>query len=101
MFARVTPYQLKSGEREAALATLQEMKADILALPGLKQFINVLGEDGSGYVISLVESEEISDANAEKVRALWGRMGPHLAEMPTPQGGDVVADWATTGAPVG
>jgi hypothetical protein len=93
MFARVTPYQLKSGEREAALATLEKMKADIMKLPGLKQFINVLGEDGSGYVISLVESQEISDSNADQVRALWGRMGPHLAAMPTPQGGEVVADW--------
>jgi hypothetical protein len=100
MFARVTPYQLKSGARDAAIATMEEMKADIMALPGLKHFINVLGEDGSGYVISLVESQEISDANAEQVRALWGRMGPHLAEMPTPQGGEVVADWAAAEAPV-
>lgn len=93
MFARVTPYQLKPGARDAAIATMEEMKADILALPGVKRFINVLAEDGSGYVVSLVESREVSDANAERVRALWGRMGPHLAEMPVPGGGDVVANW--------
>jgi hypothetical protein len=101
MFARVTPYQLKSGTRDAAIATMEDMKADIMALPGLKQFINVLGQDGSGYVISMVESQEISDENADRVRALWGRMGPHLAEMPSPQGAEVVADWTTADAPAG
>lgn len=94
MFSRVTPYQLKPGARDAAIATMNEMKADIMALPGLKQFINVIGEDGKGYVISVVESKEASDGNMERVKALWGRMRPHLAEMPVPEGGDVVADWS-------
>lgn len=93
MFARVTPYQLKDGARDASIATMEELKSDILALPGMKQFINVLGADGSGYVVSLVESEEVSDSNADRVRALWGRMADHLAEMPTPSGGEIVADW--------
>ncbi len=93
MFARVTEYQLKAGERDAAIATMEGMKSDILALPGIKQFINVLGADGAGYVVSVVESQEISDANADRVRALWGRMADHLAEMPTPSGGEVVANW--------
>lgn len=94
MFARVTQYKLKPGARDAAIATMEEMKSDILALPGLKQFMNVLSSDGSGYVVSVVESQEASDSNADRVRALWGRMADHLAEMPTPDGGDVVADWA-------
>lgn len=94
MFARVTPYRLKPGARDAAIAQMEKMRTDILALPGLKRFMNVLGEDGSGFIISLVASKEISDDNMEKVRALWGQMGPHLAEPPTPQGGEVVADWS-------
>lgn len=93
MFARVTPYQLKPGARDAAIAEMEAMKSDVLALPGLQRFVNVLNEDGSGYIVSLVESEEVSNGNMERVRALWGRMGPHLAEMPTPKGGEVVANW--------
>jgi hypothetical protein len=93
MFARVTPYRLKPGTRDAALKTLEQMKAEILALPGLKQFINILSDDGTGNVISVVESKEISDANADQVRALWGRMAGHLVEMPKPDSGDVVANW--------
>lgn len=94
MFARVTPYKLKPGSRDAAMAQMEDMKSEILALPGLKRFVNVLDGDGNGYIVSLVESKEVSDGNMERVRALWGKMGPHLAEMPTPHGGDVVADWS-------
>lgn len=94
MFSRVTPYQLKPGAHDAAITTMNEMKTEILALPGLKQFINVLNEDGSGFVISVVQDQATSDANMERVKALWGKMGPHLAEMPVPKGGEVVADWA-------
>ena len=35
MFARVTPYQLKSGTRDAAIATMEDMKADIMALQNI------------------------------------------------------------------
>jgi hypothetical protein len=94
MFARITPYQLKPGAKDAAMATMEEMKPDIMALPGMKHFINVLHESGGGYVVSLVESEAMSDANAERVTALWTRMGPHLAEMPKAHGGEVMADWS-------
>lgn len=94
MFSRITPYQLKPGARDAAIATMNDMKADIMALPGLTHFMNVLDEDGHGYVISVVDSKETSDANADKVKALWGRMAEHLAAMPNPTGGDIVADWS-------
>ena len=85
---------IRADSRSATATETVAMKADIMALPGLKQFINVIGEDGKGYVISVVESKEASDGNMERVKALWGRMGPHLAAMPVPEGGDVVADWS-------
>lgn len=93
MFARITRFQLKPGARDAAMATMESMKADIMALPGLKAFINVMDDDGKGYVVSLVESRALSDANADKVTALWTRMADHLAEMPVPEGFDVGAHW--------
>jgi len=93
MFARITRFQLKPGTRDAAMATMESMKADIMALPGLKEFINVMNEDGKGYVVSVVETRELSDANADKVTALWKRMADHLAEIPQPEGFDVGAHW--------
>lgn len=94
MFARITHYKMKAGSRDAATAQLHQMKGEIMALPGLKQFINTMNEDGSGYVVSLVESKEVSDANADRVKALWGQLGEYLEAMPSPEGYDVIVDWS-------
>jgi hypothetical protein len=94
MFARVTPYKMKPGTRDAATERLHSMKDMIMGMPGMKQFINVMNDDGTGYVIAVVESEAASNANAETVKAAWGRMAEFLEEMPTPQGYDVVVAWS-------
>ncbi len=93
MFARVTPYQLKPGTVEAATARARELKPDIMALPGMISFTNTVNEDGKGYVLSIVESRELSDGNVERVKAIWSKMGEFLAEMPVPEGYDVVDHW--------
>ncbi len=93
MFARITPYQLKPGTVEAATAKAEELKPQIMALPGLVSFTNAVNPDGSGYVISIIESREISDANADQVKAIWGQMSEFLAEMPVPGGYDVMHRW--------
>lgn len=93
MFARITPYKMKPGPREAATAKLNELKDQILALPGMQHFLNVMNDDGSGYVISTVTDKATSDGNAEKVKAIWGNFAEFLEEVPTPEGYDVIADW--------
>ncbi|UWQ07955.1 hypothetical protein [Aliiroseovarius crassostreae] len=93
MFARVTEYKMKAGSRAAATETLTAMKAKILAMPGMMQFINVMNEDGSGYVVALVESEATSNANAEAVAAAWAQFSDFLETTPTPKGFDVIANW--------
>lgn len=94
MFSRVTRYKMKPGSRDAATALMNELKSDVMGMPGMKNFINVMNADGSGYVVAVVESEETSNANAEKVKALWGRFADHLEAMPTPEGFDVIANWS-------
>ena len=94
MFARVTKYKMKPGSRDAATALLNQLKDRIMAMNGMHNFVNVMNDDGSGYVISVVESEETSDANAEQVAALWGQFADHLEGPPTPEGYDVIANWA-------
>lgn len=93
MFARVTPFKMKAGSVEAATELVHQLKPQIMGLPGMIQFIDVVQEDGWGYIVSLVESEEISNANQEKVMALWANFKDHLEKMPTPAGYDVVANW--------
>lgn len=93
MFARVTPYRMKSDKFEEGVTLLQKIKDEIMSLPGVKTFVNVGNEDGSGYAITILESQEISDANAAKVQAIWGKFADFLAETPVPEGYDVIAHW--------
>jgi hypothetical protein len=93
MFARITQYKMKPGSRDAATAMLNGLKDQIMALNGMHSFITVMNEDGSGYVVSIVESEAVSDANADQVAAIWGSFAEYLEAAPTPVGFDVVANW--------
>jgi len=95
MFARITKFKMKSDHVAQARALINDLKQDILALPGLVRFINVMNEDGSGYIVSLVQSREISDGNADKVKAIWMKFADHLEAMPVPEGFDVESDWST------
>lgn len=60
----------------------------------MQNFINVANDDGSGYVISVVESEATSNANASKVAELWGTFSDHMEAAPKAAGYDVVANWS-------
>ena len=94
MFARVPKYKMKPGSRDAATTLMNQLKGQIMGMPGMHNFVNVMNDDGSGYVISVVESQAISDANAENVKALWGQFAEHLESPPMPEGYDVIANWA-------
>jgi hypothetical protein len=93
MFARVTHYKMKKTSIDEAKALLEKLKPQIMALPGMKQFINTMNDDGSGCVISLVESRAVSDDNQQAVAALWGNFSAHLEGAPKAEGFDVFADW--------
>ena len=94
MFVRVTHYSMKPDVIEQATAQLNQMKQQIMALPGTQQFINSVNADGSGCVITIVESREISDANQGAVQAIWAHFGDFLTAAPEPQGFDVVVNWS-------
>ncbi|MGL4279858.1 MAG: hypothetical protein ACRCS0_05790 [Albidovulum sp.] len=94
MFARVTQYKLKPGSMAEATKLVDTLRGQIMALPGLKQFINVAKPDGSGYVISLSESEAVANGNAARVAEIWGAFGKHLEAPPKPDGYDVLANWS-------
>ncbi|MSU88570.1 hypothetical protein GE300_02920 [Rhodobacteraceae bacterium 2CG4] len=96
MYARITRYQIKSGHIDAAKAQAEAMKADIMALPGIKRFVNAIRDDGSGYIVTLVSSQAEAEASLPRVREIWGKMAEHLDGMPTPEGFDVVAQWENT-----
>ena len=78
MFARITQFKMKPGMRNAAEAKMNELKDQIMGMDGMHSFTNVMNEDGTGFVVAVVQSEEKSNANAPKVAELWG----NFAEVP-------------------
>ena len=90
MYARITRYRMKPESVDAATALLETLKPQIMSLPGMKNFINVMNADGAGYVVSVVESEAVSTANQDKVQALWAQFADYLAEAPVPEGYNVL-----------
>ena len=94
MFARITHYKMKPESRDAATELLNSLRDQIMGMPGMHHFVNVMNKDGSGYVISVVESEEASNANAGKVAELWGNFSAYLEGPPKAEGYDVIANWS-------
>lgn len=94
MFARITQYKMKPDSRDATTAIMNSLKDEIMGMPGMHNFINVSHDDGSGYVISVVESEATSNANAAKVAELWGAFSDHMEAPPKAVGYDVIANWS-------
>ncbi|MDV7142501.1 hypothetical protein R3X27_07375 [Tropicimonas sp. TH_r6] len=94
MFARVTHYKMKPGSRAAATEIMHGLQADILALPGMVRFINVMNDDGSGHVVALSTVETMDAETANKVTKLWGAFADHLEGPPERGSYHVIADWA-------
>ena len=94
MFARVTRFKMKQGSVAEAKAMIEPMKAQIMGLPGVVQFINTINDDGSGCVISINESQSQSDANQEQVAAIWANFADHLEGPPSPEGYEVFVNWS-------
>jgi len=94
MFARVTEYRMKPESSEVARELLYSMKDQIMGMPGMHHFVNVMNEDGRGYVVSLVESRETSEENADRVAEIWGQFADHMAAEPKAAGFEVVANWS-------
>lgn len=90
MFARVTKYQMKPGSIDEAMSVLEGLKPQIMGMPGMIEFLNVIDDDGNGYVISVVESQEISDANQPTVAALWAKFADYLTGPPSATGHNVL-----------
>ena len=90
MFARVTRYQMKPGSIDEAMSVLEGLKPQIMAMPGMIDFLNVIDDDGNGYVISVVDSQETSDANQPTVAGLWANFADFLTGPPSATGHNVM-----------
>jgi hypothetical protein len=94
MQARITRFKMLADSVDAALALMEALKDDIMALPGMLHFVVVMNPDGSGYTISMLEDEAGGSAESvDRVRAVWHKFADHLEMVPSPEIYRVVADW--------
>lgn len=95
MYARITNYKMKPESIAAAVALMEQLRPQIMAMPGVVRFINSIDDTGAGCVVSVVESKETAEANQEAVKAMWSNFADFLEEPPVPQGFGVIADWSS------
>ena len=93
MYARITPFKMKPGSKDAATKLVDGLKSQIMALPGIQHFINVIDDDGAGYVISLTDVETPTPETNEKIKQIWGGFAEHLEAMPQASSYDLIAHW--------
>jgi heme-degrading monooxygenase HmoA len=93
MYAKVTRYRTKPGMAAEAVALMEQMKGQIMSLPGLKQFLNIMDEDGAGYVIGIWTDKEAAYANADREEQMWAAYSDHLEPVEAAQGHEVRANW--------
>lgn len=91
MFARISTYKMKTESMADAEAKLQELMPRIMEMDGMVTFTNAIDADGNGVVVSVVESEEKSNANREQVEKIWAEFSDYLTEPPAVAGYRVIA----------
>lgn len=94
MFARITKFKMKTSSVEEARAMFKSLEPDIMNLPGVLQFSIVMKDDGVGYLIGFVTSEEQARKNAPLVREIWMKFAGFLEAIPTPEGYTVEGCWS-------
>lgn len=90
MYARLTTYQMNPERLEEALALADEIKPEIMAIDGIKVWLNLGNEDGSGAVLTVYESSEAAEAAEPQAMQIWGRFADMLTAPPNPQGYEVL-----------
>ncbi|RYH08758.1 hypothetical protein [Tropicimonas sp. IMCC6043] len=94
MYARITSYKMKPGSRAGATEVMNGLRGNILGLPGMVRFINVMQDDGSGLVIALTTQETMDEETTEKVAQLWSNFAEFLEAPVERQDYHVLADWS-------
>lgn len=73
MYAQVTRFQIKPGQLAAAKQVRDDVDPMIRAVPGIKQHLTLLDEDGAGLVIAIRDGDEPSEETKAKIAEIWNR----------------------------
>ena len=87
MYARVTTWKMDPSRRSEAEALVNnEIVPKVEALPGLKNAISAVQDDGTGITVAVYESEEAANAVADQIAGVWSVLAGVLTAPPSVSG---------------
>ena len=92
MHARITRYELKPDRLEEANAIIEQIRPQILQIPGLKEYLSFRSFDGTrGTAITIYESRAHAEASMQKALQLWVKLTEFLVSTPESEGYELIA----------
>jgi hypothetical protein len=91
MYARLTTFRVKPDRLEDMRRWREENQAEILAQPGLRQWIGLTSDDGEVTVVAIFDDEQTARETMQYVRGLWSQMAPMIEGEPTARFLEVLA----------
>ena len=89
MYARITTFRSNPDKYERAKDLAEELKPEIMGLPGIKFWFDAGNDDGDCIVIAVYDSKDSADASMPAARDIFARFGEFMESPPQPQGYDV------------
>ncbi len=89
MHARITRVQVAADKIDEARAQIAALVPEIRSLPGLKEFINVIKDDGGGVAIAIYNSKAELDAATPRVSEILSGMASLFTAAPSSEAYEV------------
>ena len=96
MYARITAFRSNPDRYAEAKDLAEELKPEIMALPGIKFWFDAGNDDGECIVIAVYDSKDSADAARPAARELFTRFGEFMESPPQPQEYDVFVHGSNT-----
>ena len=86
MYARITTLRINPEKLDEIKALAEEIKPEVMAIPGMKYWFDTANEDGSCAVIAVYESQEAAEAAKSTASEIFARFAEYMESEPQPQG---------------
>jgi len=82
MYARIIKFQGQPGQKAEMEARIDSISATVGRLSGMVSSFVMLSDDGTGYVVSVYETEAAATAALPTTQELWGNLADILSGPP-------------------
>ena len=90
MYARITTFRTNSERYDEANALAEELKPEIMAIPGIKFWFDAGNNEGEGIVIAVYDSKDSAEAAMPAAREIFSRFGEFMESPPEIKGYEVM-----------